>query len=346
MQASPLRPNSMKHILVVDDSKSFRLFITSLLREKGYRVTQAESGRKALALLKNLRFDLVLSDVIMADGDGLELRDEMLKDNRLTLIPFIVMTTNRNQEGPNAFEGRGIAGYLIKPFLPGQLLIMVERLLATFDELVQQNREKLILERNLLFGAISSLARALDARDGYTKSHSDSVAKLVVRISRRMGLSNHDVERIYLAGQLHDLGKIGIPDAILQKPSRLTAEEYEIIKTHSSVGADILAPIPGMAAVAKAIRHHHERFDGDGYPDGLKGENIPLWARILAVADTFDSLSSDRPYRKGFPLEKAYEIVRELSGSQLCPDCVEAFLATANQNIGVRPPYVLGMDVG
>ena len=171
---------------------------------------------------------------------------------------------------------------------------MVERLLATFDELVQQNREKLILERNLLFGAISSLARALDARDGYTKSHSDSVAKLVVRISRRMGLSNHDVERIYLAGQLHDLGKIGIPDAILQKPSRLTAEEYEIIKTHSSVGADILAPIPGMAAVAKAIRHHHERFDGNGYPDGLKGENIPLWARILAVADTFDSLSSDR----------------------------------------------------
>ncbi len=341
MDASLYLPKTRKHILVVDDSNSFRHFIVGLLQGKGYRVTQAVSGRNAIALLRNLRFDLVVSDVMMEDGDGLELRDKMLADIRLAMIPFIVMTTNRKHDGPLAFEGRGIAGYLIKPFLPGQLLIMVKRLLASYDELIQQNLEKVSLERNLLFGAISSLARALNARDGYTKSHSDAVGKLSVRISRRLGLSNHDNENIYLAGQLHDLGKIGVPDAILQKPGTLTSEEYEVIKTHSVIGADIIAPIPGMGQVAKAIRHHHERYDGAGYPDGLSAESIPLWARILAVADTYDSLTSDRPYRKGFSMVKAYEIVNEVSGTQLCPSCVEAFLDTAPEESGAKTPYII-----
>lgn len=340
MAAHSLRPQAMKHILVVDDSRSFRMYVAGLLEERGYRVTQAQSGSQAFELLKNLRFDLVVSDVIMADGDGLELRDRMLADSRLTLIPFVVMTTNRKEDGPQAFEGRGISGYLIKPFLPGQLLLMVERLLATFDELLQQNQEKLLLERSLLFGAISSLARALNARDGYTKSHSDAVGRLAVRISRRMGLSNHEMEHIYLAGQLHDLGKIGIPDSILQKPSALTPAEYEIIKTHSTVGADILLPIPGLGRVAEAIRHHHERFDGKGYPDGLAGLEIPLWARILAVADTYDSLTNDRPYRKGFLPEKACAIVVEAAGTQLCADCVDAFLTTLQRDNAARPPFM------
>ncbi len=328
-----------KHILVVDDSPSARAFVADLLRARGYVVTEAKSGFQALTLLKNLRFDLVVSDVIMADGNGLELRDRMLVNDHLRLIPFIVMTTNRSEDGPNAFEGRGISGYLVKPFLPGQLLIMVERLLATFDELVRKKQEKIQVERTLLFGAISSLARALDARDGYTKSHSDAVARLAVSISRRMGLASHEVERIHLAGQLHDLGKIGIPDAILQKPGSLTQAEYEIIKTHSAVGADILEPIPDLGTVAEAIRHHHERFDGQGYPAGRSGRFIPLWARILAVADTYDSLTSDRPYRQGYDNAKAGSIIHEVSGTQLCPDCVDAFFATAPEEL-VRTPFV------
>jgi len=340
MPGSLAQPNSLKHILVVEDSESFRTFIVGILQDEGYQVAQAASGRIAHGMLQNLRFDLVVSDVIMDDGDGFELRDQMLADSRLALIPFIVMTSNRSQECIRAFEGRGIAGYLVKPFLPGQLLIMVRRLLATFDELVQQNQEKLALERNLLFGAISSLARALNARDGYTRFHSDAVARLSVRIARRMRLANQDVERIYLAGQLHDIGKIGIPDAILQKPGRLDPEEYDVIKTHSTVGADILAPIPGMGPVAKAIRHHHERFDGAGYPDGLQGEGIPLWARIVAVADTYDALTNNRPYREGLPAPRACEILTEVSGTQLCPDCTEAFFATLQEQPGSRTPYV------
>ncbi len=328
-----------KQILVVDDSPSARTFVAGLLRERGYAATEANSGFQALTLLKNLRFDLVVSDVIMADGDGLELRDRMLEDDRLRLIPFIVMTTNRDEEGPNSFAGRGISGYLVKPFLPGQLLIMVERLLATFDELVRKKQEKIQVERTLLFGAISSLARALNARDGYTKSHSDAVARLAVRISRRMGLTSHEVERIHLAGQLHDIGKIGVPDAILQKPGSLTPEEYEIIKTHSTVGADILEPIPDLGNVVEAIRHHHERFDGRGYPTGLSGPSIPLWARILAVADTYDSLTSDRPYRQGYDNAKACAIIRDVAGTQLCPDCVDAFFATALED-HARTPFV------
>lgn len=341
MHVSALSPTRLKHILVVDDSKSFRLFISGLLTEKGYRVTQADSGRAAYNLLKNLRFDLVISDVIMEDVNGLELRDKMLADETLALIPFIVMTSDRRHDGPQNFEGRGIAGYLIKPFLPGQLLIMVKRLLASYDEIMQQNLERVALERNLLFGAISSLARALNARDGYTKSHSDAVGKLAVRISRRMGLPGQDVEYIHLAGQLHDLGKIGVPDSILQKPDKLTTEEYEVIKTHSVVGADIIAPIPGMGQVAKAIRHHHESYDGTGYPDGLKGEGIPLWARIIAVADIFDALTSDRPYRKGFPMDKAYKMIVNFTGTQLCPLCVDAFMDTAPPESGAKTPFVV-----
>lgn len=333
--------NALKHILVVEDSDSFRDFIVRMLQNEGYQAAQAASGHAALSMLQNLRFDLVVSDVVMDDGDGLELRDQMLADSRLALIPFIVMTSNRSQECIRAFEGRGIAGYLVKPFLPGQLLIMVRRLLATFDEMVQQNQEKLVLERNLLFGAISSLARALNARDGYTRFHSDAVARLSVRIARRLRLANQDVERIYLAGQLHDIGKIGIPDAILQKPGRLDAEEYGIIKTHSTVGADILAPIPGMGPVAKAIRHHHERFDGKGYPDGLQGLHIPLWARIVAVADTYDALTNNRPYRQGLSARKACAILSEVSGTQLCPECTEAFFATLQEQSGTRTPYVV-----
>lgn len=326
-----------KYILVVDDSISFRAFVTAMLREKGYRVAEADSGKRAYELLCNVRFDLVVCDVVMENGSGLELRERMLARQDMLTIPFIVMTSRTDAETLRAFEGRGIAGYLTKPFIPGQLLFMVEKLLSNFDELLLKEQEALKVERSMLLGAISSLAQALDARDGYTRSHSESVARYAADIARYLGYPPSEVEIVHTAGQLHDIGKIGIPDAILQKPGKLTSEEYEQIKTHSTIGANILSSIPRLDKISLAVRHHHERWDGSGYPAGLEGEDIPVLARILSVADTFDALTSDRPYRKGFSTDKALEIVAELSGSQLCPLCSESFLTLVSRDAVKRP---------
>jgi len=145
-----------------------------------------------------------------------------------------------------------------------------------------------------------------------------------------MQLPSDDIEAMGIAGRLHDLGKIGVPDSILLKPSKLTPEEFDRIKDHPVVGAAILGVIPSLQHVLPAILHHHERFDGAGYPDGLREEEIPLWARMMAVADTYDALTSDRPYRRGMDREKALKIIREVRGTQLCPQCVDLFCEIAS----------------
>ena len=155
---------------------------------------------------------------------------------------------------------------------------------------------------------------------------------LVAEMAAYMDAKPDDIESLTIAGRLHDLGKIGIPDSILLKPGRLSDDEFTIIKDHPVVGATILGSIPSIKPMLPVILHHHERFDGKGYPDGLKGDKIPLWARITAVADTYHALTSDRPYRKGMAEEKAFAIIEDVRGTQLCPECVDIFF----QIIGVK----------
>ncbi|MBF0529266.1 MAG: HD-GYP domain-containing protein, partial [Deltaproteobacteria bacterium] len=181
-------------------------------------------------------------------------------------------------------------------------------------------------EWDMLLASITSLAQALDERDPYTRYHSGNVSRYAVAIGRKAGFNVAVLENLRLAGILHDIGKIGIPDIVLNKPGSLTAEEFEIIKQHSQRGAEILRPISTLSTIIPGILHHHERLDGRGYPAGLKGDDIPVISQILAVADTYDALTTDRPYRRGMNPEKAITIMNEVSGTQLSPQYVQLFI--------------------
>lgn len=196
-------------------------------------------------------------------------------------------------------------------------------LLATHAHNVSLFHEK----EQLAIGTVKSLVRTLEARDAYTKGHSDRVAGVSVVLAEAIGYSAEQLKKLHLTGILHDIGKIGVPDAVLQKPGRLTEEEFEQIKQHPSIGFDILQPVKPLSYTLDGVLHHHENFDGTGYPHGLVSLAIPLDARIMAVADAFDAMTSDRPYRKGMPVEKAQAILKDGSGSQWDPDIVDVFFA-------------------
>jgi putative nucleotidyltransferase with HDIG domain len=179
-----------------------------------------------------------------------------------------------------------------------------------------------------LMDTVTALAFTIDAKDHYTQGHSQSVSRLAAQIGQQLGLTKEELEEIRLAGILHDIGKIGVPESVLNKPSCLTPEEYELVKTHATLGERILAPlkVKAIERIRKMVRSHHERVDGKGYPDGLTGEDIPLGARIITIADCFDTLVSDRSYKKACALEQAVEELRRGSGSQFDTKLLEAFL--------------------
>ncbi len=199
------------------------------------------------------------------------------------------------------------------------------------DELTNTTTNRVLQHeiRTLLFNVMKSLVAALEAKDDYTHGHSERVYELSICIARKLNLSSEDLQIMTWSALLHDVGKIGIDETILRKPGRLTAEEYEIIKTHPTLGASLLEPIEQLGMIVPGIRHHHERFDGKGYPDGLAGEEIPLLGRIIAVADTYDAIVSTRPYRSPRTEEDALEIIRDGAGTQFDPELAEIFLSLA-----------------
>jgi putative two-component system response regulator len=220
----------------------------------------------------------------------------------------------------------GASAYLVKPFNLEQVVITIEKLLSDHFLLLLKEKEKIDAERRMMLASITSLIVALEARDHYTRGHSEAVAMLVTEMAVRMGMAQEDIDSISIAGRLHDVGKIGVPDSILLKPGRLSDAEFNLIKQHPVIGANILGSIQSLQHAIPSIRHHHEHFDGKGYPENLKGSQIPLWARMMAVADTYHALVSDRPYRDGMPKGKALQIITDVSGAQLCTDCVDVFL--------------------
>ncbi len=314
-----------RSILVVDDSALVRQVVENFLLKAGFKVTTVENGRMALELLQKNDFDLILSDIVMPEIDGYALCEKVKKDPRLAFIPFVVMSVHSERRHMKKIIQRGAAAYIVKPFKLEELLILIERILSDQFLLLLKEKEKLALERDLILASITSLVKALEARDSYTKGHSDSVAKIVVEMAALHGTSEEEIERLNMAALLHDFGKIGVRDAILFKRDKLSAEEYDEVKQHPVIACNILQSIPSLADVVEVIRHHHERYDGKGYPDGKKGEEIPLWARMMAVADTFDAMSSDRPYRKGIEVDEIFKTLKSARGTQLCPYCVDLF---------------------
>lgn len=312
-------------VLVVDDSLTILRLVESGLAKAGFQVETANSGPKALGILKNKIPDLIICDIDMPGMNGIEFRNIIRKSPEYASIPYIVMSANSDRATMRKMMEKGVASYMVKPFNMEQLVITVEKLLSDQFQLLLKDRERLESERNLMLASITSLVQALEARDAYTRGHSDNVSEIVAGMAKLMNFDEYDIEDIKIGARLHDIGKIGVRDSLLLKKGKLTSEEIKIFHNHPVIGSEILKPIPSLNSIIPLVLHHHERIDGNGYPGKLKGSQIPLWSRMTAVADTFDALTTDRSYRKGFTKEIALEIINDVKGTQLCEDCTDVF---------------------
>ena len=319
-------------ILIVDDEDSIREVVSSMLSSSGFVCTQAQSGREALALLQSgEEFELMLSDMMMPVMDGEALL--AATKERFPDIPVVMVTAMHDISiALNAIRN-GAYDYLLKPFDREQLLATVRRALENrrlklenrkyqteLESLVtartEQVRQALAsLERSYDI-TLEALGNALDLKDAETEGHSKRVTAFTIAIARAMGISSDQIRVIARGAFLHDIGKMAIPDAILRKPGALDPEETAIMREHCYRGYQILRRIPFLTEASEIVYSHQEKFDGTGYPRGLKGEQIPLGARIFSVADTLDAMTSDRPYRAKLPLSAAREEIDKWSGRQ------------------------------
>jgi HD-GYP domain-containing protein (c-di-GMP phosphodiesterase class II) len=241
----------------------------------------------------------------------------------------------------------GAYDYLSKPFSSTDVVLSVRRALATrcmelelrdyHENLAQKVEEQAEKIRSSFLSSVAALAFALEAKDAYTIGHSQRVSELATTIGRQIGLPEETIEKTRIAGLVHDIGKIGVSESILNKPGRLTEDEYEQVKTHCAMAERILRPIIEDADTLSMVRHHHERYDGRGYPDGLRGEEIPVGARILAVADTYDAMTSERPYRKALDPETARLEIERSTWTQFDPGVVTAFVNIASARATEKP---------
>jgi putative two-component system response regulator len=326
---------SKENILIVDDEKNIRELVVRVLSAEGYRCLTAENAVDALQLLNMNNIHLVLCDIKMPGMDGNELIKHIIaKDSEIAII-MITAIIDIN----TAIECMRIGAYdyQLKPLNFDKLLISIERALERRRLILenreyQQNLEKKVEKfanqiRDFTLNSIKALASALEARDTYTQGHSMRVTQYSLLVGEKLSLAKKNMEKLRLAGLLHDVGKIGVKEHVLNKPGKLTPEEYEQIKIHPQLSVKILQPVITDEEVIDIIRHHHERWDGDGFPYGLKKEEIPLGSRIIIVCDTFDAMTSNRPYRKALAKEIAFDELRRCSGSQFDPRMVKAFLS-------------------
>ncbi|HET9304427.1 MAG TPA: HD domain-containing phosphohydrolase [Candidatus Sulfotelmatobacter sp.] len=329
-------------ILVVDDEEPIREIVASMLGTAGYVCKEAGSGMEALAILTSgEEFELMLSDLMMADLDGIGLLERTKE--RYPDMPVVMVTAVHDISVALAAIRNGAYDYLLKPFEREQLLNTVSRALENRrlkveNRTYQTNLESLVKARtDQLQAAIANLERsyditlealgdALDLKDAETEGHSKRVTAFTMAIAKNMGLPSEQIAVIARGAFLHDFGKMAIPDAILRKPGKLTKEEMDIMKEHAYLGYQMLKKIPFLAEASEIVYTHQEKWDGTGYPRHLKGEEIPLGARIFSVADTLDAITSDRPYRPAQSLAAAREEIMKWSGKQFDPEVVKVFL--------------------
>ena len=314
-----------KLILVVDDSPTICKLVVNGLSEAGFQVMMAENGKKAMELALARQPDLILSDIDMPVMNGVDFLKNVKSESILAGVPFVIMSAYNDRAIMRRMLQKGLSAFFVKPFNIDQLVITIEKLLSDQYILLLKDRERLQTERSMMLASISGLVEALEARDSYTRGHSDAVSKILVSMGKQMNLGEEDIESLAIGGRLHDLGKIGVRDNVLLKEGRLTTEEYKLIQQHPKIGAEILAKIPTLNNIIPVILHHHEKYDGTGYPEGLKGKQIHLWARMCAVADFFHALTSDRPYRKGIQSEETMALMSKSKGKDLCPESIEIF---------------------
>jgi putative nucleotidyltransferase with HDIG domain len=330
-------------ILIVDDEEPIRDFVSAMLSSANYTCSQAASGNEALALLDSgEEFELMLSDLMMPGMDGTALL-EAAKE-RCPDMPVVMVTAVTDVSVALEAIRNGAYDYLLKPFERDQLMTAVRRALENRrlkleNRDYQTNLEALVTARTeQLRQAISTLERsyditlealgnALDLKDAETEGHSKRVTAFTIAIARAMNLSSDQIRVIARGAFLHDIGKMAIPDAILRKPSALDADEIAVMREHCYRGYQILKRIPFLTEASEIVYAHQEKYDGTGYPRGLKGDEIPLGARIFSIADTLDAMTSNRPYRAAQPFSAAREEIERWSGRQFDPEVVRVFLS-------------------
>ena len=322
------------HILAVDDEEAIRTVLRTILESEGYLCDTAASADEAVSRLRENQYDVILTDIMMPGMSGIELLDLIRK--RDDEIAVIMLTALNDIDVSIRALKSGAYDYITKPFRLDDVTISIEmalqkRALILENRDYQRNLEKKVLEQSRkiqssFIKSIEALARTLEAKDPDTRDHSLRVTEYSVRTAEEMGLSPAEVENIRVAAALHDIGKIGISDTILDKDESLRQEEMEHIHRHPLIAAQILGPIDELKEIIELIKYHHENYDGTGYPEGLSGEDIPLGSRIIAVADAFDAITSTRPYRKAKTELFAVEEIKQNAGRQFDPDVITAFL--------------------
>ena len=316
-------------IMVVDDDTSNLRMASHILTAEQMRVSCLKSGEDAIRFLEENRPDLILMDIHMPGMDGFDTLAAVRANEKIADIPVIFLTADDDSETETRGLKAGAMDFIKKPFVPEVLLLRVRHTIELIrlqtdlshevekkTEVVKAQHEK--LER-ISMQIVKTLSGAIDAKDTYTNGHSTRVAEYAREIARNAGFTQEQQNDIYMIGLLHDVGKIGVPKAIINKPDRLTDEEYRIIKTHPDLGAQILSNITEFPRFVTGARWHHERYDGKGYPDGIAGEEIPEEARIIAVADAYDAMSSRRSYRDVLPQDYIRAELVKGRGTQFDP---------------------------
>ena len=332
-------------ILVIDDDENIRTSLYDILNMENYRVVTESDGHRAIDVIREQKPDVILLDVNMPGMSGIEITKIIKDDPQLRLIPVIIVTGNNDQKTKLDALKSGADEFLNKPPHVAELLVRVRALLKVkaFNDHLQNYQSMLesqvkIRTRQLedafeeiRFASIDTiyrLSRAAEYKDDDTATHLHRMSRYCIALGQKIGLDDDTLALMQYGAPMHDIGKIGIPDSVLLKPGKLTSEEWEIMKTHTLIGARILENSKSRyLQMAKLIAlTHHERWDGSGYPNGLEGDDIPMAGRVAAVADVFDALTTQRPYKKAFPTDQSFGIIEEESGSHFDPDLVKAFL--------------------
>jgi response regulator RpfG family c-di-GMP phosphodiesterase len=331
-------PDGLARCLVVDDEPGVRRALVRLFREQGFACLEASTGKEALEVLGSSgELPLIVSDMRMPELDGMGLLAKVRRIHPDTAVILLSGATDTS----TAVEclHLGAADFLVKPVSLDELQARVTRALekralvlqnryyhANLERRVQEQAERI---QDLFLKGVQMLARALEAKDTYTRGHSIRVSQYAVATARRLGFDDAKLDQIRLGGELHDIGKIGMRESVLHKPDRLTDDEFGQIKEHPALGEQMLSPLAHDApSVLRCVRSHHERIDGRGFPDGLEGDAIPIEARIIAVADTFDAMTTRRPYRDPWTADETLEEMHRVSGTQLDGTVVDAFVSS------------------
>ncbi len=324
-------PNANYKIIAVDDEEGIIDSLSVFLKRSGYNLTGVTNPVEAIELVKKEHFDLMLLDFIMTPFHGDQVVEQIRKFNKELYI--LLLTGHKDLAPPlETIRRLDIQGYCEKGDKFDQLLLLIEsgiKSIAQMKEIKKINTELSSTYEKLekaYLESIQTLRYTVEAKDLYTRGHSDRVSAYSVLIGQKLGLNDSDIRNLELGGLFHDVGKIGVPDNILQKTEKLTDDEYSEIKNHPSIGAHILSSATIFQDIIPIVKHHHERYDGHGYPGQLKGDSIPYLARIAAIADTFDAMTSRRSYRDPLPLDVVINEFEKCKGTQFDPNLADTFL--------------------